>query len=108
MLAINDTLVPTVTGSLPRTVIWPGTGKATLLQLQPTLDRKSDLRFEGSAWTFIDFLNAASSRQQRGDTLRATYTIGGRNITYDFTINAIANPFTMPELKEFECPQSVD
>ena len=26
----------------------------------------------------------------------------------DLTINAIANPFTMPELKEFECPQSVD
>ncbi len=108
MLAINDTLIPTVTGSLPRTVIWPGTGKATLLQLAPTLDRPSEIRFDGSAWTFINFLNAASSRQQRGDTLRATYTIGGRNITYDFTINAIANPFTMPELKEFECPQSID
>lgn len=108
MLAINDTLIPTVTGSLPRTVIWPGTGKSTLLQLTPTLERESEIRIDGSAWTFIDFLNAASSRQQRGDTLRATYTIGGRNITYDFTINAIANPFTMPELKEFECPQSVD
>ena len=45
---------------------------------------------------------------ERGDTLRATYTLGGRNITYDFTINSVVNPFTMPELKEFECPQSVD
>ena len=43
-----------------------------------------------------------------GDTLRATFMLGGRNITYDFTINAIANPFVMPELREFECPQSVD
>ncbi|MFV0410673.1 MAG: type VI secretion system membrane subunit TssM [Paracoccus sp. (in: a-proteobacteria)] len=108
MLSINDTMIPTVTGSLPRTVVWPGTGKSTLLSLTPTLDRPSILRFDGSAWTFIQFLSAASSREQRGDTLRATYMIGGRNITYDFTINAIANPFTMPELREFECPQSVD
>ncbi|MDO5604974.1 MAG: type VI secretion system membrane subunit TssM [Paracoccus sp. (in: a-proteobacteria)] len=107
-LSINDTLVPTVTGSLPRTVIWPGTGRSTVLQLTPTLDRPSQERVDGSSWTFIEFLQKASSRQQRGDTLRATYIIGGRNITYDFTINAIANPFLMPELKEFQCPQSVN
>ncbi|MFV0294348.1 MAG: type VI secretion system membrane subunit TssM [Paracoccus sp. (in: a-proteobacteria)] len=107
-LSINDTMIPTVTGSLPRTVIWPGAGKSTLLSLMPTLDRPSMMRLDGSAWTFIQFLHNASSREQRGDTLRATYMIGGRNITYDFTINAIANPFLMPELREFECPQSVD
>ena len=108
VLAINDTLVPTTTGTLPRTVVWPGTGKATLLQISPTLDRPSTIQFDGSAWTFIQFLGAASAREQRGDTLRATFTVGGRNITYDFTINAVANPFTMPDLKDFQCPQSVD
>ena len=108
LLSINDAQVQTVTGSLPQTVVWPGKGKSTLLQISPTLDRPSALLFEGSSWTIMDLLSHASSRQQIGDTLRATFTIGGRNIIYDFTVNAIANPFTMPDIREFECPQSID
>lgn len=107
-LSINDEVVKTVTGSLPRTIVWPGSGKSTAVTIMPSLDRPNQLRDAGSAWTIIPFLARASSREQRGDTLRVTYMIGGRNITYDFTINAIANPFVMPELREFECPQSVD
>ncbi len=108
LLSINDEKVQTVTGSLPQTVTWPGKGKSTLVQIAPALDRPSALLFEGNSWTFIDLLAAASAKQQIGDTLRATFTIGGRNITYDFTVNAIANPFTMPEIREFSCPQSID
>ncbi|RJL21835.1 type VI secretion system membrane subunit TssM [Paracoccus siganidrum] len=108
VLAINDTVVQTATGSLSRTVVWPGAGRSTILQLSPPLQRESVMRFEGSSWTFMQFLNAATYREQRGDVLRATFVLGGRNITYDFTVNAIANPFTMPEIREFECPQSID
>lgn len=107
-LAINDTVVQTATGSMSRTVVWPGAGRSTILQLSPPLQRDSVMRFEGSSWTFMQFLNAATYKEQRGDVLRATFVLGGRNITYDFTVNAIANPFTMPEIREFECPQSID
>ena len=108
LLVINDMPIPTQKGDMPRTIVWPGTGKATVLQISPARNRESKLEFNGSSWTFIDFLKAATSKTQRGDTLRATYTIGGRTITYDFTINAITNPFTMREIKEFECPQSLE
>ncbi|WP_299910754.1 type VI secretion system membrane subunit TssM [uncultured Paracoccus sp.] len=108
MLSINDAIIPTVTGSLPQTVTWPGTGKATVLQLSPALNTASQLRFEGSAWTFMQLLDASSSANQTGDTLRATFVVGGRSITYDFTINAVKNPFTMAELRQFECPQSLE
>ncbi|PZO68116.1 MAG: type VI secretion system membrane subunit TssM [Paracoccus denitrificans] len=108
LLIINDEQIPTVTGALPRTVSWPGTGKSTVLSLSPALDRNSVLRLEGNAWTFIDFLGNATAKSQQGDTMRATFTLGGRSITYDFTINAAINPFTMPELRDFECPQSLD
>ncbi len=108
VLVINDMQIPTVKGDLPKTVVWPGQGKATVLQIAPSLDRENTVQFRGSSWTFIQFLNAAASKSQRGDTLRATYMVGGRNITYDFTINAITNPFTMRELREFQCPQSLD
>lgn len=108
LLSINDAMVPTVTGSLPQTITWPGTGKSTVLQLSPAMNQQSQLRFEGSAWTFLQLLDAASSGSQQGDTLRATFVVGGRSITYDFTINAVKNPFTMRELREFECPQSLE
>lgn len=107
-LVINDMEIPTAKGDSPKTVVWPGEGKATLLALEPTLDRASGLQLRGSSWTFIEFLRSASSRNQRGDTMRATYTVGGRNITYDFTINAVVNPFTMRELRDFKCPKSLD
>ncbi|KIT16799.1 type VI secretion system membrane subunit TssM [Jannaschia aquimarina] len=108
LLVINDQEVETVRYEIPKTVTWPGPGKATALVLRPSLDRPSTLGFTGSAWTFMKFLDAASAKQQRGDVLRATFMVGGRNITYDFTINAVTNPFTMRELREFECPQSLD
>lgn len=108
VLSINDNIIQTATGSLPRTIIWPGIGRATSLELLPPLERDSSLRFDGSAWTFIEFLKAARAREQRGDTLRATFMVGGRNITFSFTINALTNPFLMPELGAFQCPQSID
>lgn len=108
-LIINDMEIPTVKGDLPKTIVWPGPGKATVLEVEPQqTGRDNGLQYRGSAWTFIQFLSAATARTQRGDTLRATYTVGGRDITYDFTINAITNPFTMRELADFQCPQSLD
>lgn len=107
-LSINDEPIESIPGTSSRTVTWPGSGKATILQISPTLNRPSEMRIDGNSWTFMQFLASASRREQRGDTLRATFTLGGRNITYDFTINAIANPFTMPEIREFECPQSIE
>ena len=94
----------TTTGSLSHTVEWPGKGKETILQLLPVRDAASTMRFDGSSWTLIDLLRAASSASVNGDTLTATFTLGGRWVTYDFTINAVANPFTMRELRQFECP----
>ncbi|WP_179381053.1 type VI secretion system membrane subunit TssM [Jannaschia marina] len=108
LLIVNDQRVPTVRYEIPKTVVWPGTGSATAIQVMPALDRPSTLGFTGSPWTFMQLLDAASAKRRQGDTLRATFMIGGRNITYDFTVNAIDNPFTMSELREFECPQSLD
>lgn len=108
LLIINDAEIRSVRGQLPKTIVWPGTGTSTVLQFKPPLDRNSSLFVRGSAWTFIEFMNKAVSRQQQGDTTRAVFQLGGRTITYDFTINAITNPFTMRELREFDCPASVD
>jgi len=108
ILMINDTRIETIPHEVPKTAVWPGTGKVTAVQLAPAAGGTNSLGFTGSSWTIIEFMNAAASRETHGDTTRATFVVGGRDITYDFTINALTNPFTMPELKEFACPASVD
>ncbi|PTV95955.1 type VI secretion system protein ImpL [Rhodobacter aestuarii] len=108
ILMINDTRIETIPHEVPKTAVWPGNGKVTAVQLSPKIDGQNSLGFTGSSWTIIQFMNAAVAREKRGDTTRATFVVGGRDITYDFTINALTNPFTMPELKQFECPASLD
>ncbi|MEL6599794.1 MAG: type VI secretion system membrane subunit TssM, partial [Pseudomonadota bacterium] len=108
ILSINDQIVSTAKGDRPRTVQWPGQGRSTVLQLLPQRQGTSIITLDGNAWTFIDLLNSATSARQQGDTLRATFTVDGRTITYDFRINSAENPFTMSALRQFTCPQSLD
>ena len=107
-LLINDTRIDTVPREASKTVVWPGTGGVAVVQLSPAEGATNSLGFQESPWAIIRLMNAASARSTRGDTTRITFIIGGRNITYDFTINALVNPFTMPELADFECPTSLD
>ncbi len=107
-LEINGVNTITAPGDPPKTVSWPGQGASTTLQIFPALDRESALEFRGGQWAFAKFLRAAASVQNNGNVARATYQIGGRSITYDFGFNAVTNPFTMRELADFACPQSLD
>ncbi len=107
-LEINGTNTITAPGDPPKTISWPGAGASTTLQLFPSLDRESSLQLRGGQWTFISFLKQAASTQTRGNVVTATFQVGGRSITYEFSFNAVSNPFTMPELTEFSCPQSLD
>jgi len=107
-LEINGTVILTKRGDPPKSATWPGNGAATTLALFPSLERDSAMMIRGGPWTIIQFLNAAASRQQNGSNMRATFNVGGRSITYDFTFNAVENPFTMRELREFGCPSSLD
>ena len=107
-LEINGTNTITAPGDPPKTVAWPGAGASTTLQVFPTQGRQSTLEFRGGQWTIVKFMRSASSTQRTGNTLRLTFTVGGRSITYDFGFNTAFNPFTMSELSEFSCPQSLD
>jgi type VI secretion system protein ImpL len=107
-LEINGVNTITAAGDPPKTVTWPGAGASTTLQVFPTLDRNSTKEFRGGQWTIVQFLRGAASTQRTGNTLRTTFNVGGRSISYDISFNTSSNPFTMPELSEFSCPQSLD
>lgn len=106
-LEINGQNTISAPGDPPKTVTWPGAGASTTLQVFPTLDRQSSREFRGGQWTIVQFMRSAASTQRTGNTLRSTFNVGGRSITYDISFNTTSNPFTMPELSEFSCPQSL-
>ena len=105
---INGTNTLTAAGDPPASVVWPGAGASAALQIFPGLDRESAIEFREGPWSFVRLLRAAASVQTNGSVTRATFQIGGRPITYEFGFNAASNPFTMPELSDFSCPQSLD
>jgi type VI secretion system protein ImpL len=78
------------------------------LQIFPGLDRESAIQSREGPWAILRLLRAAASLQSNGSVTRATFEIGGRTITYEFGFNAASNPFTMKELTDFTCPQSLD
>ncbi len=107
-LEINGTNVLTAAGDPPATVVWPGQGASATLQIFPGLDRESAIQIREGPWAFVRLLRSAASLNSNGSVTRATFQIGGRPITYEFGFNAASNPFTMPELSDFSCPQSLD
>ncbi len=107
-IEINGTNTLTAAGDPPATVVWPGAGASAALQIFPALDRESTIEIREGPWSFVRLLRAAASVQTNGSITRATFQIGGRPITYEFGFNAASNPFTMSELSDFSCPQSLD
>jgi len=107
-LVLNDLELVTQPGDAPKVITWPGSGRGTSVELLPLAQgQESRLQAPESDWSFLNLLNAANSRLQSGDSLKATFVIGGRSVTYDFTINGV-NPFTMREVADFDCPESLD
>ena len=55
------------------------------------------------AWSLFRMLDAGAAAK-RGDRMVARYIVGGRELTYQFTISSLQNPFSLPALREFRCP----
>jgi type VI secretion system protein ImpL len=47
---------------------------------------------------------ARNTVSRRGDTLRVTIMVGGRDVSYNFQVGTVLNPFFLPALSEFNCP----
>jgi type VI secretion system protein ImpL len=98
----------------PVNVQWPGAGVGrtaiTLMQggggffggaPQPVA------AFERSgAWSLYRMLDAGSTLV-RGDTVTASFAVGGRQVSYRFNVNSVLNPLVLPALREFKCPVGI-
>lgn len=96
------------TGSSPAQITWPGdlrSGSARL-SLSPELPgRESTLGFEGP-WALKRLLDRATV-SQNGANPELRFLIGGRDVAYVLDTGTAANPFALPALSSFSCPQSL-
>ena len=84
---------------------WPGPAgmqKAAVILVQDQAGRTVSLQRDG-AWALFRLLEAGTV-QRSGETVIATFSVGGRDIAYAINVAAPVNPLTSTLLREFRCP----
>ncbi len=107
-LQINGASVASQQGvNTPTTVQWPGAGAGEAsIALQPELpDHPSKLERTG-AWALFRLLDAGSVLQ-RGNAVSASFVVGGREVSYQFSAASLNNPLSMASLRQFKCPNGL-
>ena len=109
-LAINGTNVVAQQGTAsfaPATVQWPGAGAgdASITMAPDMPDRKSNLERTG-AWALFRLIDAGSAIQS-GNSLKVSFVVFGREVSYQFTSSSLNNPLSLPALRQFKCPNGL-
>ena len=109
-LSINGTNVVAQQGTAsfaPATVQWPGAGAgaASIVMAPDMPDRKSSLERTG-AWALFRLVDAGSSIQS-GNSLKVSFVVFGREVSYQFTASSLNNPLSLPSLRQFKCPNGL-
>ncbi|MEM6636314.1 MAG: type VI secretion system membrane subunit TssM [Pseudomonadota bacterium] len=92
----------------PHTVSWGGASRAGGAKLtinKTRLTQGNSIGFDG-AWAIIEFIQRGNPRTQ-GDLLSLQHNVDGRAIGLEIRFDSLTNPFTLPELSSFRCPQGL-
>lgn len=99
------TITPTSTAV---TVSWPGETAEIFLTLLPhKVGVSSSVRFDGGDWAMADFIDVGGGHDT-GSQVDISHLVGARAGRYRLQFDSVSVPFLMPELREFQCPQSVE
>jgi type VI secretion system protein ImpL len=91
-------------------LVWPGPGgggQVTLEMAPPEAYGSSATTLYGP-WAWFRLLDQSSVRPGGQPTeFRVTFTIGGRSAEYSMTAGSVINPFQLPALRSFSCPEKL-
>ena len=94
--------------SVPTSITWPGSGSGDVrLALLPTVEGGVNNINETGLWA-LHRLFDKHGRMNRGsspDVFVVTLTVGGRWANFEIRPASTINPFNLPELRKFTCPQ---
>ncbi len=89
------------------TLQWPGAGAgAASITLAPELPDGPSHRSVNGAWALFRLIDK-SSLVQRGQSVAASFVIGTREVSFQFSAASLGNPLVMPALRQFACPSGL-
>lgn len=93
---------------VPMTVKWPGPRGSTQVRLQlspPSAAGTSGQVFEGP-WALFRMLDRARVESTgQPEKFVVSFSLDGRKAQFEVTTNSVSNPFRLPELAQFRCPE---
>lgn len=92
----------------PATVMFPGPtglGRVTMIAVSDQTGTSFPLMERTGVWALFRVIDQSKVSKQ-GDALRVVIT-AGREHAYRFNVQSTVNPFTMPALREFNCPATL-
>ena len=91
----------------PAAVTWPGAVGSARIILQPVVDNTSNAITRDGPWAWFRLLSAAEIRRTNvSDRNRVVFNVGGRIAIFQLQSGSVLNPFALPALSKFSCPQS--
>ncbi len=92
--------------AVPVAMRWPGTvgvARASFAPARP--GSEDDLNREGP-WAWFRMLDAVEVRDIAPDRRRLVFRVGGRQAVVDMQTSGVLDPFTLPALHAFSCPET--
>jgi len=94
---------------LARELTWPGAAESSEVRIEmaPPAPGDSMIRQEGP-WAWFRVLNRANIKAgDRDEVFEVEFKLGERTALYELTARSAYNPFSLPALEAFTCPESL-
>jgi type VI secretion system protein ImpL len=107
ILSINDQSITYDHGPVEsKSLKWPGDGnRSARIAFQPPGDNASVSK--SGPWAMFELFELAKRKQISDDKFRATFNLGKRSVSFDVQIGSVLNPFSLPEIAQFKCPEGL-
>ena len=94
-------------GAPPLAVNWPGEVGLAGVRFDPPASGVQNMLARDGPWAWFRLLDSAEIRRTSvADRSRIIFNVGGRFAIYDLQAGSVLNPFNLPALRNFSCPQS--
>ncbi len=85
---------------------WPGASGVGEVRMEMAPNEGNGMRIENGPWAWFKVLDDSTIRPGSGpEQYQVVFSLGGRTATYELIARSAYNPFDLPELSEFRCPQ---
>jgi type VI secretion system protein ImpL len=105
LLSLNDQSITYDHGPVQtKSLNWPGDGnRAARIVFQPPGNNVSVSKT--GPWAMFRLFDLADRKLLGDDKFRASFLVGKRGATFDVQVGSVLNPFSLPEISKFQCPE---